>query len=298
VYADFAVQEAAVPVIQGQKSESEKFAGAVKTYAIEAMMGDGKALQSGTSHNLGQNFAKAFNIQYLDIENNLQYAWTTSWGLSARFIGAIIMVHGDDKGLILPPRLAPFQAVIVPIWKNDEERKLVMESAEAVAKELADFRLTVDRREGISPGFKFNDWEMRGVPLRIEIGPRDVREQSVTLTRRDRPWKEGKSIVPRAGLSESVRRLLDDIQQSLYQRALQFRKEHTFDPKDYREFSEAVENGFAFSWWCGATACEDKIKEDTKATTRCIPFEQPGGNGRCIVCGEPAAQKAIFGKAY
>jgi prolyl-tRNA synthetase len=299
IYTDFAVREAAIPVIPGRKSDSEKFAGAAASYSIEAMMGDGKALQSATSHNLGQNFARAFNIQYLDADNNLQYAWTTSWGLSTRFVGAIIMVHGDDTGLILPPRLAPFQLVIVPIWKNDAERALVMAEVEKVASELADFRLTVDRREGISPGFKFHDWEMRGVPLRIELGPRDVQSQSATLARRDRPGKEGKSAVPRAGLAESVRRLLEEIQQSLYDRALKFRDEHTFHPRDYGEFSDAVERGFAQAWWCGASACEEKIKADTKATTRCIPLAQPeGGKGSCIVCGAAADQQAVFGKAY
>jgi prolyl-tRNA synthetase len=299
IYADFAAREAAIPVIPGRKSDSEKFAGAAASYSIEAMMGDGKALQSATSHNLGQNFARAFNIQYLDPENNLQYAWTTSWGLSTRFVGAVIMVHGDDTGLILPPRLAPIQAAVVPIWKNDAERALVLEEAGRVAAELSEFRLTVDRREGVSPGFKFNDWEMRGVPLRIEIGPRDVQSQSVTLARRDRPGREGKQAAPRAGLADPVRRLLVEIQQSLYDRALKFRADHTFHPQDYRELSEAVENGFALAHWCGGSACEEKIKADTKATTRCIPFAQPeGGGGRCIVCGAAAETQAVFGKAY
>jgi prolyl-tRNA synthetase len=261
-------------------------------------MGDGKALQSGTSHNLGQNFAKAFNIQYLDPNNNLQYAWTTSWGLSTRFVGAIIMVHGDDTGLILPPRLAPYQLVLVPIWKNDEERALVLAEADKVAAELSAFRLTVDRREGLTPGFKYNDWEMRGVPLRIEIGPRDVKQQSVMLARRDKPGKEGKTPAPRAGLAESVRLLLEDIQASLLARATAFRDAHTFDPSDYGAFREAVENGFARSWWCGRVECEAKIKEDTKATTRCIPLDPPDGAGHCIVCGGEASRKAIFGKAY
>jgi prolyl-tRNA synthetase len=299
VYTDFAVREAAIPVIPGRKSDSEKFAGAVSSWSIEGMMGDGKALQSATSHNLGQNFARAFNIQYLDPENNLQYAWTTSWGLSTRFIGAIIMVHGDDTGLILPPRLAPFQLVLVPIWKNDDERAQVLAEADKVAAELADFRLTVDRREGMTPGFKYNDWEMRGVPLRIEIGPRDVRSETVMLARRDRPGREGKTSAPRAGLAEAVRQMLDEIQQSLYDRALAFRDGRTRDPRDYAEFAAAVEDGFALSWWCGSRACEEKVKTDTKATTRCIPLDQPeGGKGRCIVCGGEASEKAIFGKAY
>ncbi|MDO9128715.1 MAG: proline--tRNA ligase, partial [Anaerolineales bacterium] len=193
VYADFAIKEAAVPVIQGAKSEAEKFAGAVQSLSIEAMMGDTRALQSGTSHFLGQNFAKAFDIQYLDQNNTLQHCWTTSWGLSTRFIGAIIMTHGDDQGLILPPRLAPIQAVIVPIYKNDTERGPVMETVERLKNELAAFRLKVDDRSEVTPGFKFNDWEMRGVPLRMEIGPKDVEKGSVALARRDRPGREGKS---------------------------------------------------------------------------------------------------------
>jgi prolyl-tRNA synthetase len=198
VYTDLAARDAAIPVIPGRKSAAERFAGADQTYSIEAMMGDGKALQSGTSHNLGQNFAKAFEIRYLDKNGQLQHCWTTSWGLSTRFIGAIIMVHGDDQGLILPPRLAPFQVVIVPIYKSDEERASVLENAQRLRKELigTGVRVKVDEREGMSPGFKFNDWEMRGVPLRVELGPKDVAKNSVVLARRDRPGKEGKSFAP------------------------------------------------------------------------------------------------------
>ena len=299
IYADFAENEAAVPVIRGRKSESEKFAGAACTYAIEAMMGDGKALQSGTSHNLGQNFAKAFGIQFLDTQNNQQYAWTTSWGLSTRFVGAIIMVHGDDAGLILPPRLAPIQAVIVPIWRKEEEKASVCEKTLVLEKELRrTHRVKADLREGLTPGFKFNDWEMRGVPIRIELGPRDLAAQSVTLSRRDRPGREGKTTASWEGLPESIDSLLGEIQQVLLQRAKQFRDEHTQDPSDYDGFREAVENGFSFSWWCGEAACEEKVKQDTKASIRCIPFEQPGGKGRCIVCGRESPQKAVFGKAY
>src|SRR4029077_18471527 len=228
VYTDFAMREAAVPVIPGRKSQSERFAGADATYSIEAMMGDGKALQAGTSHNLGQNFAKAFEIRYLDQAGALQHCWTTSWGLSTRFIGAIIMVHGDDQGLILPPRLAPYQVVIVPIFKNDEEKAQVFEAAKKIREQLvrADVRVKVDEREGQSPGFKFNDWEMRGVPLRMEIGPKDVAKGSVVLARRDRPGKEGKSFVSQEGIAESVRQQLAAIQQALFDRALAFRNVH------------------------------------------------------------------------
>jgi prolyl-tRNA synthetase len=300
IYAEFAVNEAAIPVIPGIKSESERFAGADQTYSIEAMMGDGKALQSGTSHNLGQNFAKAFEIRYLDKNGALQYCWTTSWGLSTRFIGAIIMVHGDDQGLIFPPRLAPYQVVIVPIFKSDDERSLVLQSARKIKSELVSsgFRVVLDEREGTSPGFKFNDWEMRGVPLRIEIGPKDVAKGTVVLARRDKPGKEGKSFVPQAGLSGAVSQALDTIQKSLYQRALNFRDSNTAEPKDYQEFKSAVERGFAFSFYCGNAQCERSIKDDTKATLRCIPFNQPAEKGRCIYCGETADKRAYFAKAY
>jgi prolyl-tRNA synthetase len=300
IYTDFAVKEAAIPVIPGRKSESERFAGADQTYSIEAMMGDGKALQSGTSHNLGQNFAKAFEIRYLDKNGALQHCWTTSWGLSTRFIGAIIMVHGDDQGLIFPPRLAPFQLVIVPIFKNDEEKAGVMATARKIRAELVDanIRVTMDEREGFSPGFKFNDWEMRGVPLRMELGPKDVSKGSVVLARRDRPGKEGKSFVPQAGVAGVVAKTLAEIQESLHARALAFRNANTQEPTDYEGFKAAVEKGFALSYWCGGAACEEKIKQETKATMRCIPLEQSGAPGRCIYCGQAAKERAIFAKAY
>jgi prolyl-tRNA synthetase len=300
IYADFAVNEAAIPVIPGRKSASERFAGADATYSIEAMMGDGKALQAGTSHNLGQNFAKAFEIRYLDQAGALQHCWTTSWGLSTRFIGAIIMVHGDDQGLILPPRLAPHQVVIVPIFKNDEEKALVFEAARKIREQLvkADIRVKVDEREGQSPGFKFNDWEMRGVPLRMEIGPKDVAKGSVVLARRDRPGKEGKSFVSQDGIAAAVGQQLAEIQKALLDRALAFRDSHTFEPKNLEEFQIAVEQGFARTYWCGETKCEEQIKETTKATLRCIPSEQPAGKGVCIQCGKPSGELAIFGKAY
>jgi len=298
VYADFAINEAAVPVVQGIKSEREKFAGAVRSTTIEAMMGDTRALQAGTSHFLGQNFAKAFDIQFLDWNNELQYAWTTSWGLSTRFIGAIIMTHGDDQGLVLPPRLAPIQVVIVPIFKNDEERSRVMEVVQQLRQELQTFRVHVDDRTEVTPGFKFNDWEMRGVPLRIEVGPKDVAQGTVALARRDRPGKAGKSFVPQSGLAVQVQNILDDIHQSLYQRALDFRLAHTVEPADYGELVEAVSKGWALAWWCQGAECEMKVKEETKATTRCIPLDQPEGQGRCVVCGKPAARKVIFARAY
>jgi len=300
IYTDFAVNEAAIPVIPGRKSQSERFAGADATYSIEAMMGDGKALQAGTSHNLGQNFAKAFEIRYLDQGGALQHCWTTSWGLSTRFIGAIIMVHGDDQGLILPPRLAPHQVVIVPIYKTDEEKALVFEAAKKIREQLvkANIRVKLDEREGQSPGFKFNDWEMRGVPLRMEIGPKDVAKGSVVLARRDRPGREGKSFVSQESIAESVEQQLVAIQKALFERALEFRNAHTSEPKNLEEFRAAVEQGFARSYWCGDPKCEEQIKEATKATLRCIPMEQPGGAGACILCGKASNELAIFGKAY
>jgi prolyl-tRNA synthetase len=298
VYTDFAVNEAAVPVIPGRKSESEKFAGAVRSYTIEAMMGDTRALQAGTSHFLGQNFAKAFDIQFLDWNNELQYAWTTSWGLSTRFIGAIIMTHGDDQGLVLPPRLAPIQVVIVPIYKNEDEKAQVMDVVYRVRDELKDFRVKVDERSELTPGFKFNDWELRGVPLRIEVGPRDVEKGTLAFARRDVPGKAGKSFVPQSQLPAQVTEVLNNIQVSLFQRALAFRQAHTTEPENFAELVAAVQDGWAFAWWCGDPECEAKIKEETRATTRCIPLDQPGGEGRCVVCDSLSIQKAYFARAY
>jgi prolyl-tRNA synthetase len=298
VYADFAINEAAVPVIPGRKSQTEKFAGAVNSFTIEAMMRDTRALQSGTSHFLGQNFAKAFEIQFLNQSNELDYAWTTSWGLSTRMVGAIIMTHGDDQGLLLPPRLAPYQIVIVPIFRDDAEKSQVMPVVERLRQELSRFRVQVDTRENLTPGFKYNDWEMRGVPLRIEVGPKDVQKGTVALARRDRPGKAGKSFVPQENIAAQVETLLEEIQAALLERATAYRDANIHDPKDYEELKEVVKDGWAFSWWCGSAACEAKVKEDTKATTRCIPLDQPGGTGNCIVCGEHATEKVYFARAY
>jgi prolyl-tRNA synthetase len=298
VYTDFAVNEAALPVVPGRKSETEKFAGAVASYSIEAMMGDTKALQAGTSHFLGQNFAKAFEIQYLDEGNQLQHCWTTSWGVSTRMIGAVIMTHGDDQGLVLPPRLAPIQVVIVPIFRSDEEKALVMPVVQRIAAELEGFRIKVDDRAEVTPGFKFNDWEMRGVPLRMEIGPKDVEKGSVALARRDIPGRDGKSFVPQANIAAQVGDMLDTIQKSLLQKAQAFRDSHIVEVQDYAALQEAVANNWVNAWWCGSKECEARVKEDTKATTRNIPIEQPGGSGRCVVCGAEAHEKVYFAKAY
>ena len=300
VYTDFAVNEAALPVLKGYKSETERFAGAQVTTSIEGMMQDKRALQSGTSHYFGTNFAKAFEIQFLDKNNVLQFAETTSWGLSTRIIGAIIMTHGDDQGLILPPRLAPIQAVILPIFKNDAEKVKVMEVADLVFAELkaAGIRVKVDDRDNVSTGFKFNDWEMRGVPLRIEIGPKDVDKGSVALARRDVPGRDGKSFVPQTGLASTVSGMLVEIQSALLKRATEFRDANIHEPKDYEHLKSIVADGWAYAWWCESKECEAKVKEDTKATTRNIPLDQAEGNGTCVVCGKPAKKKVYFARAY
>ena len=299
-YTDFAVNEAALPVIKGQKSETERFAGAQITTSIEGMMQDKKALQSATSHYFGQNFAKAFEIQFVDQNNTLQFAETTSWGLSTRMIGAIIMTHGDDQGLVLPPRLAPIQAVIVPIFKNDAEKGKVMEVADRVFKELkaAGIRIKMDDRDNVSSGFKFNDWEMRGVPVRVEIGPKDVEKNSVALARRDKPGKEGKIFVPQEGLADTVKNLLTDVQASLLKRATEYRDANIHNVDNYEDLKKVVQDGWALSYWCESTECEKKVKEDVKATTRNIPFNQPDVEGKCVVCGKPSKRKVYFAKAY
>jgi prolyl-tRNA synthetase len=299
IYADFAINDAAVPVIAGFKTDSEKFAGAVRSTTIEAMMGDTRALQAGTSHFLGQNFARAFDIQYLDSKNELQFVWTTSWGLSTRFVGAIIMTHGDDQGLILPPKLAPTQVILIPIYKNDQEKSMVMPVALQIRDELSqDFRVRMDGRDEVTPGFKFNEWELRGIPLRIEVGPKDIAKGSVVFARRDIPGKSGKSFIVRDQLKAQVAEALLNIQASMYERALAFRRVNTFDPKDYEEFKQVVQKGWAYSWFCEDPACETKIKDETRATARCIPIDQPGGDGQCIVCGKKATRMVYFARAY
>ena len=300
IYTDFAVNEAAIPVIPGRKSDSEKFPGALTSYTIEAMMGDKRALQAGTSHDLGQNFAKVFDIQYLDANQKQQHCWTTSWGVSTRMIGAIIMTHGDDQGLVLPPRLAPTQLVIVPIIpKNNDEAKLVVpQTVDTICETLGSIRYHVDDRYEYSPGWRFNEWELKGVPLRIEIGPRDIENEQVVFARRDIPGKEGKTFVPIADVAETATQMLHTIQADMLKRATEFRVANTFEPTDYDSFKEIVETGFARAWWCGNAECEDKVKEETQATIRCIPMEQPDSEGACIVCGTQAKEITIFARAY
>lgn len=300
IYTDFAVNEAAIPVIPGEKSELERFAGAERTFTIEAMMGDGRALQSATSHYFGQKFAKAFEIRALTPENTLEHCWTTSWGLSTRFIGAIIMTHGDDNGLILPPRLAPYQVVIVPIYKGDDQKSAVLATVERLAQELTDagLRVKTDLRENLTPGYKFNDWELRGVPLRLEVGPRDVAQNTVALARRDIPGREGKAFVPQAGLVAVVVERLQTIQSDLLARASQFRDEHTVEVGNYEEFKEAIRSGFARVPWAGSNEDEKRIQEETGATLRCIPLQQPQEPATCFYTGRAANQIAIFARSY
>lgn len=304
VYTDFAVNEAAIPVVRGRKSNQEKFAGADASYTIEAMMGNKWALQSGTSHNLGQNFAKVFEIKYLDQSNEQQFCWTTSWGLSTRMVGAIIMTHGDDKGLRLPPRIAPIQVVAVPIYKNDEEKERVLTALKGVVNSLteAGLRVHTDLREGMTPGFKYNDWEMRGVPLRLELGPKDLDNASVALARRDVPGKEGKQFVKQEGLVDTVKGLLADIQANMLKQATEFRDANMKRVSNYDELKQVVDDGWALLWHCGTRECEDKIKDDTKASSRCFPLdlnEAESNDGHaCDVCGKPAQGLAYFARAY
>ncbi|HLX56113.1 MAG TPA: proline--tRNA ligase [Ktedonobacteraceae bacterium] len=299
VYRAFAWEDLAIPVIAGRKSENEKFAGALRTYSIEAVMGDGKALQAGTSHNLGTNFARGFDMRYLDADGQRKYCATTSWGLSTRIIGGVIMVHGDSSGLILPPRIAPYQVVLVPIWRKDTDKAAVGELVTHIEKMLkGKVRLKVDLSEN-TPGWKFNEWELRGVPVRMEIGPRDVQNNGVVLVRRDTRAKEVVSI---EALEARLPALLDEVQQALRQRALAFREQHTYYTGSYEEFKQIIaeQRGFVRVKWAEDSAAELAIKEETKATLRVIPFDQPGSGvqGKSIYTGKPATCEAIFARAY
>jgi len=299
VYRDFVETELALPVIPGQKSESEKFAGALRTYTIEAMMGGKKwALQSGTSHNLGDHFGKVFGIEFLNAAGQREYAFNTSWGLSFRTIGAIIMVHGDERGLKLPPRVAPIQVVIVPIWRKDREREVVETAVDGVREALRDVaRVFVDRRDDKTPGWKFNEWEMKGVPLRLEIGPRDVAGNQAMVVRRDTHEKQA---IPMDELATRMPQLLQEIQDNLFANAKRMLDENTEQVSTYERLQErvAANAGFSRVWWCGDEACEEKVKAETKATIRCIPFDQPGGTGDCIVCGKQSNTEVIMARAY
>jgi prolyl-tRNA synthetase len=304
VYRGFVEDFLAIPLIYGRKSAAERFPGADETYTIEALMPDGRALQCGTSHYLGQNFAKAFEIRFLDESNQLRNPYQTSWGVSTRLLGAIVMAHGDDQGLRLPPSVASTQAVIVPIWRKAEESERVLAQARVILDALlaADIRAKIDEREGVTPGFKFNDWEMRGVPLRIEIGPRDVAAGEVVMARRDVAGAAGKSKAPAAEAAVRAHALLDEIQKNLYRQAKAAADSNTRRIEDYEELRARMAGerggGFADILWCGNPACETRIREETRATCRAIPLAQERAPGRCIVCGEPAEERAVFAKAY
>jgi prolyl-tRNA synthetase len=299
VYANFAENYMAVPVIRGVKTESEKFAGAVDTYTIEALMQDGKALQGGTSHFLGQNFAKAFDVKYLNKEQKLDYVWATSWGVTTRLIGALIMAHSDDNGLILPPKLAPIHVVIVPIHKNEEELALINEKAESIKKLLTARGLSVkyDNRDTHKPGWKFAEYELKGIPVRLAIGPRDLLNNSVELVRRDTLEKK---VVPVEGIDKLITDLLDEIQQNMYQKALQFRDQNTIPVNTWEEFKEVIasKGGFVSAHWDGTAETEEKIKDETKATIRCIPLNNSLEEGKCIYSGKPSKQRVLFAVAY
>lgn len=298
IYKEFSETELAMPVIDGRKSESEKFAGASRTYSIEALMADGRALQAGTSHFLGQNFARAFEIRFQGRDKELQYAWTTSWGVSTRLIGGVIMTHGDDSGLILPPRVAPHQVVIVPIQRGNWQ-ETVLPAAMRVRDALvaAGVRVRLDDRDAYTSGWKFAEWELRGVPLRVEIGPKDIEKSQVVLVRRD---TRAKTPASWDGLPDHVRALLETIQQSLFERARTFREEHTTRVDSYEEFKRILEGrpGFVVAGWCGSAACEAQIKAETQATLRNIPPACEGCGAACVKCGAPSVAEAYFAKAY
>jgi prolyl-tRNA synthetase len=298
VYRQLAEDYMAMPVYVGLKTEAEKFAGAIDTYTIEAMMGDKKALQAGTSHYLGQNFAKAFDVTFLNDQNEQEYVYATSWGVSTRLVGGLIMTHGDDHGLILPPKIAPYQVVVIPIWKNDEQKEQVLNKVADFTqkfKEL-DIRYYVDDSEQKSPGWKFNEWEMKGVPLRMEIGPRDLKKDQVALARRD---SGDKNFIPNEQVIDTIQSLLDEIQKSMFEKARSFRDDNTHLVDNYDDFKEVIkQGGFAKAYWSGTGEMEEEIQKETKATVRCIPLDQPKEKGTCFYTGEKAEKIAIFGKAY
>ena len=297
VYRDYIENDLAIPVIVGRKTEKEKFAGALHTYTLEALMTDGKVLQAGTSHNLGQNFAKAFNIKYLDEDQQEKYVWQTSWATTTRLIGALVMVHGDDRGLNLPPKVAPVQVIIIPIM-FDKTKKEVRNKAEDIITILKkDFRVEIDSRDEYTPGWKFNEWEMKGVPLRLEIGPKDLAKSQVMMVRRDTGEKMA---VKEEKLVETVEKLLNNIQENLFNKAKSFLQKNIREVSDYNKFKEIMEKkrGLIKTYWCGNKDCEDKIKEETKASIRCIPFEQEEASGKCICCGKESSTVVYFARAY
>lgn len=299
VYADFVENFMAIPVIQGVKSPNERFAGAIDTYCIEALMQDGKALQAGTSHFLGQNFAKAFDVKFLNQSNQQEYVWATSWGVSTRLIGALIMTHSDDNGLVLPPNLAPIQVVIVPIYREEEQRQAIAEKVQPLIAKLKELNISVkfDNDDTKRSGWKFNEYELKGVPVRIAIGPRDLENNAAEVARRDTLTKE---VVPFDTLVEYVQQLLKDVQANLFAKALKFRDDNTRKADTWEEFVDLLDNhpGFIYAHWDGTAETEDKIKELTKATIRCIPFNNPQEDGKCILTGKPSKQRVLFARSY
>lgn len=298
VYAQFAEEYMAMPVIKGVKSASERFAGAIETYTIEAMMQDGKALQSGTSHFLGQNFAKAFDVKFTDKEGKQDFVWATSWGVSTRLIGALIMAHSDDNGLVLPPKLAPYQVVIVPIYKNTDQLQQINEKVAGIVKSLKDLGISVryDNADNKKPGWKFSEYELKGVPVRLAMGGRDLENNTVEVARRDTLTKETVSC---EGIDLYIKNLLNDIQANIYKKALDFRTAHTIEIDTYEEFKQKIEDGvFILAHWDGTSETEEKIKSETKATIRCIPLEGDKTPGKCMVTGKPSNQRVVFAKAY
>ncbi len=298
VYADFAENWMAMPVVQGLKTPSERFAGAVETYCIEAMMQDGKALQSGTSHFLGQNFAKSFDVQFVNKENTLEYAWATSWGVSTRLMGALIMAHSDDNGLVLPPKLAPIQVVIVPIYKSPEDLAAISDKVDPVIRELKVKGISVkyDDSDNQRSGWKFAEYELRGVPVRLGIGMRDLENGTVEVARRDTLTKESR---PLDGIADHIEALLDEIQANIYDKALKFREENTFVVDTWEQFKDQIEKGgFIMAHWDGTAETEEKIKEETKATIRCIPLNSTEEAGSCVFSGQPSAKRVVFARAY
>ncbi len=299
VYAQFAENWMALPVVRGKKTPNERFAGALDTYCIEALMQDGKALQAGTSHFLGQNFAKAFDVKFTNKEGKIDYVWATSWGVSTRLIGALIMAHSDDQGLVLPPKLAPIQVVIVPIYKNEEELNAISKIADQLSADLKKLGISVkyDDRDTQRPGFKFAEYEMKGVPVRVAIGGRDLENGTVEIARRDNGEKQ---TVTQVGLDTFINDLLADIQQNIYQKALKFRQENTRKADTYAEFKRLLDEapGFISAHWDGTAETEQKIKEETKATIRCIPLNNQAEEGKCILTGKPSGQRVLFARAY
>ena len=298
VYADFAENWMSLPVLKGVKSSNERFAGAVETYCIEALMQDGKALQAGTSHFLGQNFAKAFDVKFLSKENKQEFVWATSWGVSTRLMGALVMAHSDDKGLVLPPKLAPVQVVIVPIYRKEEQFEAISRKVEEIMVALRAKGISVkyDKRDTYKPGFKFAEWELKGVPVRLAIGPRDLENGTIEVVRRDTLEK---NILQVEDIADKVEHLLENIQNNIYQKALDFRENNTFIVDSWEEFKQQIEKGgFVRAHWDGTSETEQKIKEETKATIRLIPINEKKEEGKCIFTGKPSAQRVVFAKAY